>query len=244
VLGAAAEIEKKLKEHAAEMLECAVHDLELIPGGLVAVKGASDCAVSFAAISARAHWAAGGPIIGSHTWVFDQKTVDPKRATVIGLPFPQIGVFSFNAMIVDVEIDETTGKCTVLRAWSACDVGRAINPQMVEGQIEGAFMQGVGFALVEELVWDGPRLANPTLMDYKIPTFQEAPLLLQSIIVESYDSSGPFGAKSVGEIGINGVAAAITNAVNAGLGVRLCQLPLTSERVLRAILGQEEQRGA
>jgi CO/xanthine dehydrogenase Mo-binding subunit len=243
VLGAAAEIEKKLKEHAGEMLECAVHDLELVPGGSVAVMGAPDCAVSFAAISARAHWAAGGPIVGSHTWVFDQKTVDPKRATVIGLPFPQIGVFSFNAMIVEVEINETTGKCTVLRAWSACDVGRAVNPQMVEGQIEGAFMQGVGFALFEELVWDGPRLANPTLMDYKIPTFQEVPLLLQSIIVESHEPSGPFGAKSVGEIGINGVAAAITNAVNTGLGVRLCQLPLTSERVLRAIVGNEEQRG-
>ena len=244
VMGAAGEVEKKIKEHASEMLECAAEDLELRPGGSVGVKGVPDCAVSFAAVSARAHWAAGGPIVGSHSWVFDQKTVDPKRATVIGLPFPQIGIFSFNAIVVEVEIDETTGSCAILRAWSACDVGRAVNPQMVEGQIEGAFVQGLGFALVEELVWDGPRLANPTLMDYKIPTIHEAPNLLQPIIVESHDPTGPFGAKSVGEIGINGVAAAITNAVNASLGVRLRQLPLTSERVLRALLAEEELRAA
>lgn len=244
VVGAAAEVEKKIKEHASEILECAVDDLELLPGGSVGLKGVPGRAVSFAAVSARAHWAAGGPIVGSHSWVFDQKTVDPKRATVTGLPFPQIGIFTFNAMAVEVEMDETTGKCAVQRAWSACDVGRAVNPQMVEGQIEGAFVQGLGFALVEEMVWDGPRLANPTLMDYKIPTFQEAPKLLQPIIVESHDPSGPFGAKSVGEIGINGVAAAIANAVNAALGVRLRQLPLTSERVLRSMLEREGQRAA
>jgi CO/xanthine dehydrogenase Mo-binding subunit len=132
----------------------------------------------------------------------------------------------------------------VERAWSACDVGRAVNPQMVEGQIEGAFVQGLGFALVEEMVWDDARLANPTLMDYKIPTFEEAPKVLQSIIVETHEPSGPFGAKSVGEIGINGVAAAIANAVNAALGVRLRRLPLTPERVLRALLDREVQRSA
>ena len=236
VVGAAAEVERKIKDHAAEILECAPADLELIPGGLVAVKGIPHRHVSFAAVSGRAHWAAGGPIIGSHSWVFDQKTVDPKRASVVGLPFPQIGAFVFNATVADVEIDETTGKCRVDRAWSACDVGRAINPQMVEGQIEGAFVQGLGFALFEEMVWNGAQIANPTLMDYKIPTFMEAPSELHAIIVESNDPRGPYGAKSVGEIGINGVAAAITNAVNASLGVRLRRLPLTPQRVLEAML--------
>ena len=240
VVGAAAEVERKIKDQAAEILECDPTDLELAPGGLVAVKGIPHRHVSFAAISGRAHWAAGGPIIGSHSWIFNQKTVDPKRAIVTGLPFPQIGGFVFNAIVVDLEIDEATGKCRVDRAWSACDVGRAINPQMVEGQIEGAFVQGLGFALFEEIVWNGAQIANPTLMDYKIPTFVEAPSELHSIIVESNDPSGPYGAKSVGEIGINGVAAAITNAVNAGLGVRLRRLPLTPERVLEAIIGREQ----
>jgi CO/xanthine dehydrogenase Mo-binding subunit len=243
VIGAAAEVERKIKDQAAEILECAPEDLELVPGGLVAVKGIPQRNVSFAAVSGRAHWAAGGPIIGSHSWVFNQKTVDPKRATVVGLPFPQIGAFAFNATAVDVEVDDTTGKCKVLRAWSACDVGRAINPQMVEGQIEGAFVQGLGFALFEEMVWNGAQLINPTLMDYKIPTFIEAPSELKAIIVESHDPRGPYGAKSVGEIGINSVAAAITNAVNAAIGMRLRRLPLTPPRVLEAMLGSETTAG-
>lgn len=244
VVAAAGEVEKKIKERASEMLECDAGDLELLPGGQVGVKGVPGRAVSFAAVSARAHWAEGGPIVGNHSWVFDQQTVDPKRASVTGLPFPKIGIFTFNAMVVEVVIDETTGKCAVERAWSACDVGCAVNPQMVEGQIEGAFVQGLGFALVEEMVWDDARLANPTLMDYKIPTFEEAPRLMQSIIVETHDPSGPFGAKSVGEIGINGVAAAIANAVNAALDVRLRRLPLTPERVLRALLDRGGQHAA
>lgn len=238
VVGAAREVEKKLKEHAGQMMECSPDDLELLPGGAVALKGVPDRQVSFAAISGRAHWAAGGPIIGSHTWVFDQKTLDPKRAAATGLPFQQIGIFSFNATAVDVEVDTLTGRVRVLRAWSACDVGKAINPQMVRGQIEGAFVQGMGYALTEELVWDGPRLANPTLMDYKIPTLAELPAELHAITIETHEPSGPFGAKSVGEIGINAVAAAIANAVATATGCRLRQLPLTGERVLDAIEGR------
>jgi CO/xanthine dehydrogenase Mo-binding subunit len=245
VLRAAAEVERKVKEQAADMLECAAGDLELLPGGKVAIKGISQRNVSFAAVSGRAHWAAGGPIIGTHTWVFDQKTIDPKRAAVVGLPFPQIGGFVFNVVAVDVEIDETTGKCRVNRAWSACDVGRAINPRMVEGQIEGAFVQGLGFALFEEMVWNGAQIANPSLMDYKIPTFAEAPAELHAIIVESHDPRGPYGAKSVGEIGMNSVAAAIANAVNIAVGTRLRHLPLTPQRVLAAIVeGERADAGA
>jgi CO/xanthine dehydrogenase Mo-binding subunit len=244
VVGAAAEVEGKLKEHASQMLECAVEDLELLPGGRVAIKGVAQRAVSFAEISGRAHWAAGGPIIGTHSWVFDQKTVDPKRAVAQGLPFPQIGIYSFNAMVVEVEVDEATGKVRVVRAWSACDIGRAINPTLAAGQIEGAFVQGMGYALTEEMVWDGPRLANPSLMDYKIPTFAELPESLRAYLVESNEPSGPFGAKSVGEIGINGVAAAIANGIANATGVQLHQLPLTPERVLRGLLAQAGEEAA
>ena len=191
VIGAAADVERKIKDQAAEILECATEDLELAPGGMVAVKGIPHRNVSFAAVSGRAHWAAGGPIIGSHSWVFDQKTVDPKRASVTGLPFPQIGGFVFNATVVEVDVDDATGKCRVESAWSACDVGRAINPQMVEGQIEGGFVQGLGYALFEEMVWNGAQIANPSLMDYKIPTFVEAPSQLHAIIVEIERSERP-----------------------------------------------------
>ena len=221
------------------MLECSVDDLELLPGGKVAIKGVAQKAVTFAEISGRAHWATGGPLIGTHSWVYDEKTFDPKRAVALGLPFAQIGVFSFNALVVEVELDEATGQVRVVGAWSACDIGRAINPAMASGQIEGAFVQGMGYALVEEMVWDGARLANPSLMDYKIPTMAELPETLRAYLIESDEPSGPFGAKSVGELGINGVAAAITNAVADATGLSLRRLPLTGERVLRGLLERE-----
>jgi len=181
-------------------------------------------------------------VIGTHSWVFDTPTFDPKRAAAIGLPFAQIGVFSFGALVVEVEVDIETGQVAVIGAWSACDVGRAINPAMVTGQIEGAFVQGMGYALTEEMVWDGGRLANPSLMDYKIPTFAELPETLRAYIVESDEPSGPFGAKSVGELGINGVAAAIANAVAAATGARIRRLPLTAERVLDAVSALDADR--
>jgi CO/xanthine dehydrogenase Mo-binding subunit/aerobic-type carbon monoxide dehydrogenase small subunit (CoxS/CutS family) len=238
VVAAARDVERQIKQHASEMLECDVIDLELRPGGKVGLVGVPDKVVSFFEVSARAHWARGGPIIGTNSFVFDRRSFDPKRAVAIGLPFPQIGVFSFGALVVDVEIDDVTGKVEVKRAWSAVDVGRAINPLAVEGQIEGAFVQGMGFALSEEMVWDGARLANPSLMDYKVPTALDAPYEIHPIIVEAPEPDGPFGAKGVGEIGINAVPAAIANAAAAATGIRFNALPLTPERVLRAMLEQ------
>jgi CO/xanthine dehydrogenase Mo-binding subunit len=238
VAGAALEVERKLLQHAAEMLECSTEDLELADGGAVTLKGVPDKRVSFFEIAKRAHWASGGPIIGAHSWVFENPTIDPKRAAALGLPFPKLGVYSFCAIVSEVEVDEVTGRVTVARAWSACDPGRAINPLLVEGQVEGAYVQGMGYALFEEMVWDGARLANPSLMDYKIPTFHEAPHELEAIIVESKGGDGPFGAKGVGEVGIIPVAASIANAVKQATGVRHLRLPLTSERVLRGLLAQ------
>lgn len=238
VIGAAKEVERQIKAQAGAIFECAPDDLDLRPGGRVGVVG-SDKELPFAAISGRAHWAAGGPIIGSHSLVFDGKTHDPKRGSVLGLPFPQIGVFSFIAVLVDIEVDEASGQITVLEAWNACDVGRAINPKLVEVQLEGGFVQGLGFALFEEMVWDGPRLANPSLMDYKIPTTLDTPLELHSFLIEEPEPDGPYGAKGVGEIGINAVPAAIANAAAVALGQRFRHLPLTGERVLDALMEDE-----
>ncbi|MFO1055671.1 MAG: xanthine dehydrogenase family protein molybdopterin-binding subunit [Dongiaceae bacterium] len=237
VVGASEAVARQLREHAAEIFECALEDVELRPGGKVGLAGVPEKELSFLQLSLRAHWRRGGPIIGHHALVFDRPTIDPKRAVALGLPFPQIGVFSFACLAVELEIDEATGKPTVRRAWQAVDVGRAINPASVEGQIEGAFVQGLGFALTEEMIWDGARLANPTLLDYKVPTALDAPYEMRSIIVEKPEPDGPFGAKGVGEIGIVGVPAAIANAVAAATGARLRRLPLTPERVLDALTG-------
>jgi CO/xanthine dehydrogenase Mo-binding subunit len=240
VVGASREVARQICEHAADIFECDVGDIELRPGGKAGIKGIPERELPFAAIAARAHWAQGGPIIGTHSWVYDQPTYDPKRCVAVGLPFPRIGGYAFGALVVDVEVDETTGVINVLRAWSALDVGKAINPLAVEGQIEGSFAQGLGFALAEEMVWDGPRLANPTMMDYKAPTSLDVPYEINSIIVEAEDPDGPFGAKGCGEIGINVVAAAIANAVTAATGKRFNTLPLKPERILRGLIGKAD----
>jgi CO/xanthine dehydrogenase Mo-binding subunit len=244
VVGAARDVERQIKAHAAEMLECAVDDLELRPGGMVGIKGVPQKQLPFLAVSARAHWRAGGPIVGAKTLVYEGKTIDPKRAVATGLPFGQIGVFSFLALVVEVEVDETTGKASVLRAWHAVDVGRAINPASVEGQTEGGFVQGLGFALTEEMVWDGARLANPSLLDYKVPGFLDTPYEIHTAIVETPEPDGPFGAKGCGEISIVPVAPAIANGIKAAVGVRLTRLPMTPERVLTAMMKASDGHAA
>jgi CO/xanthine dehydrogenase Mo-binding subunit len=239
VVAASLEVERQIKEHAAEIFECSPADLELRSGGRVGLTGVEGKELPFLAVSARAHWRKGGPIVGTNTLVFDTPTIDPKRAVALGLPFQQIGVFSFCAHIVEVEVDEVTGQTTIQRAWTAVDVGKAINPQLVEGQIEGSVVQGLGFALIEEVVWDGARLANPTLMDYKVPGIMDTPYELFSFIVEDAHPDGPFGAKGVGEIALVPVAPAIANAIHEAAGIRLRRLPMSAERVLRAHLAKE-----
>lgn len=240
VKAAAGKVLDQAMDMAAEMLECDREDLELRDGGRIGQIGANTD-LTFGIISARAHWIAGGPIVGSDTLVFDQDTFDPKRAVALGLPFPRIGVFSFSALAVDVYVDEVTGETRVVEAWSAADVGRAINPRLVEVQLEGGFVQGMGYALYEEMVWDGPKLANPSLMDYKIPTSRDVPDALHAIIVEVPEPTGPYGAKGAGEIGLNAVPAAIANAIYVATGHRHTDLPLTSERVLNGIIAAEDR---
>lgn len=241
VVEASQRVADRLKQHAAEILECSPADLELLEGGFVAVKGVPQRRTSYREISTRCHWHSGGPIIESHSWVYRHPAIDSRTTSAVGFPISDIGNYSFSAVVVDVEVDSVTGKTQVRSAWAACDVGRAINPMLVEGQIEGAFVQGMGYALLEEMVWDGARIANPTLMDYKIPTFKEAPDRIYPIIVESGDPDGPFGAKGVGEIGLVPVAAAIANAVRRAGAARIFHLPMTAERVLNAMHGAEDQ---
>lgn len=238
VKAAAGKVVEQAMDHAAEMLDCEVEDLELREGGRIGQRG-SNTDVTFAEISGRAHWAVGGPLVGSETLVFDEPTHDPKRAIALGLPFPRIGVFSFAALGVDIDIDDTSGQVTVHEAWSAADVGRAINPRLVDVQLHGGFVQGLGYALYEEMVWDGARLANPSLMDYKVPTARDVPDAIHTFIIEDPDPTGPFGAKGAGEIGLNTVPGAIANAVAKATGARHTDLPLTGERVLDGMLGPD-----
>ena len=238
VVGAAEDAVRQIKDYAAIVLESPADDLELREGGMVGIKGANK-EVSFFEIAAMTHWGVGGPIVGSHTLVFDQPTIDPKRAVAKGMPFTNIGVFTFAAMVSEVAINQVTGKASAEGAWYAVDVGQAINPGLVEGQIDGGYAQGLGYALFEEMVWDDGRLANPTLMDYKAPGTAEVPYDIDTIIVEHPEPDGPFGAKGVGEITLVTVPASICNAITHASGVRLRKMPFLPERVLNGIIENE-----
>lgn len=140
----------------------------------------------------------------------------------------------FGAQAVEIEVDRETGIIRVLKVVSAHDVGKAVNPPLVEGQLEGGVVMGLGYALSEELLLDEGKTINPTFSDYGIPFAQQVPPI-QLILLESPLLAGPFGAKGVGELGVFGIAPAIANAVDNAIGVRITELPMTPERVLNAL---------
>jgi len=141
----------------------------------------------------------------------------------------------FALHIADVEVDEETGKVTVLRYTAFQDVGRAINPTLVEGQMQGGAVQGIGWALTEELVWDERGvLLNPSLLDYRMPTAADVPMI-DTVIVEVPATDGPFGARGIGELVCVPCGGAIGNAVFHATGVRMTVNPMTPDRVLWAL---------
>jgi putative selenate reductase molybdopterin-binding subunit len=141
----------------------------------------------------------------------------------------------FCATFAEVEVDTETGVVRVLHMATAVDPGTAINPAQAEGQVEGAVAQGLGYALTEELVLDDAgRPMNPNFLDYKIFGAKDMPKLT-TILVETDEPLGPYGAKSISEVPINGPAPAIANAIFHAIGVRFRKLPIQPEDVLRAL---------
>src|SRR3989449_2148240 len=135
----------------------------------------------------------------------------------------------------EVSVDEETGAVTVHSYASVADVGRCINPQQCEGQDEGAVMQGIGHTLLEEMLYEGGQLLNANLVDYRVPRAEDVPGELQCRFVENGDGAGPFGAKGAGEGSLVPVSPAVGNALARLTGVRFRELPLTPERVWRAL---------
>lgn len=229
------ELRDRLFEHAAEMLECGRADLELRPHGRVGVKGVP-LEVGFKQIALRSLFQAGGPIGTHHGFVFDGPGFDPKRAAVHQLAFANLGIYTYGAHCVEVDVDTATGAVAVRRAWCAHDVGRALNPGSCEGQIQGGFVQGMGYALTEAMHWNEEGwLTTATLADYKIPGILDSPPEIHPILLEDPDPSHPVGAKGIGEPSLVGAAPAIANAISDAVGVRIRQLPMTPERVLDAM---------
>jgi xanthine dehydrogenase molybdenum-binding subunit len=235
-------------EARAQIFETAAEMLGVAPGELVAREGMVSVrsdgryahpisvrpAVSLAKVVRSRHFREGGRVVIGEGW-YDPPTKLVDKETYKG---NISAAYGFGAQMAEVEVDVETGVVRVLRLACANDVGRAINPMAVEGQIEGGAQMGLGYALTEELLVRDGKVLNPDFLDYRLFTAADMPQI-ETIIIETDDPGGPFGAKGVGEMGGTPTAAAIANAIYNAVGVRLTEAPMTPERVLAALDRQE-----
>jgi xanthine dehydrogenase molybdenum-binding subunit len=231
VTQAAKGLKQQLLENASEMLEANIDDLE-ISEKKVFVKGSPDKAVSYAEIGASSFYKKKKPLI-ANGYYNGPEDVSPNfnPATYEGYPAPAM---VFGTHLAEVEVDSATGKVEVLNFIAAHDLGRAINPLLVEGQIEGGAIQGIGWALMEDLQFENGEIVNPNFHDYKMLTIKDIPKILP-ILIETIDPNGPFGAKGIGECAMVPTAPAIINAIYDAVGVRIKELPATSEKIFQGI---------
>jgi CO/xanthine dehydrogenase Mo-binding subunit len=200
----------QLKERAGQRLEADPEDIELAEGQL-RVKGSPDKALAFKTLARNSIGT--GPIIGRGT------STRLKDAP------------TFAAHVADVEVDEDTGKVQIRRYTTFQDCGRAINPTMVEGQMQGGATQGIGWALTEDYLYDDQGvIRNASLLDYRMPTALDLPML-DTEIIEVPASDGPYGARGTGEVPIAPPTGALANAIANAVGVRPSHAPMTPERV-------------
>jgi CO/xanthine dehydrogenase Mo-binding subunit len=222
--GAAAELRRRIAAFAAERFGISPERVTLEDGSAVA--GSERLPL---AEVARLLQASGGGLAAHGSFICPPPSHDPAR--VENHPLPAWNSPSFHAHAGEVAVDPETGEITVLRYVVAQDVGFAINPAGIEGQIEGGVAQGLGQALSEEIVFDEGRVVNPTLTDYKMPTAMDVPPI-QSILIEEPSQAGPFGAKGVGEPPCIEPLATMANAIAAAIGVRVTDAPVTAEKIL------------
>ena len=225
VLNAARELRRHLVGAAAALLEAAPGDI-VLAGGRALVRGAPDRALTLAAV-VRAAIGEGRPVQVLEKYdAPSAPTIDP--TTGQGKAFND---YTFGTHALEVEIDEETGRTSVSRLVACFDAGRVIHRASAEGQLEGGAVQGLGYALMEEIALDNGVSKNPHLADYKIPTSLDAPGIT-GVLLESGGGLGPFGAKGLGEPAMTPSIAAVANAVSNALGARVTGLPITAERVL------------
>jgi len=229
VKAAAADAKRQVLEIAAQMLEANPADLEA-KGGKIYVKGSPEKSIPFQKVAENSLYKRGGaPIVGTGFWVPD--TVIPDPVSKYGNISP---AYPFACQIAEVEVDTETGQVHLLNYVAAHDVGRAINPQTTEGQIQGGVAQGVGWALMENMITERGRILNPNFRDYIIPGPLDLPPI-KPILVEPIEPNGPFGAKGIGEPALNPAPAALANAIYNAIGVRITELPITPEKILKGL---------
>ena len=172
-----------------------------------------------------------GNIVGSGSYKPDYVPAEPATGFT-----PNITPFWMAAGAgVEVEVDTETGHVRVTRIVNVIDCGRRINPRIVETQISGASLMQLGFTMFEKMHLDGGQVTNASLADYKIPAMRDVPAVMVNEAIDAYQHNGPFGAKGAGESATLCLSPAVANAIDDAVGVRLTELPLTPEAVLRAL---------
>jgi CO/xanthine dehydrogenase Mo-binding subunit len=233
VLKAARAIRDRLLKIAEEML--GEKDL-LFANEQVFSEAHPEKRIPFAMLAKEGHLR--GVAVVEMVW-YDITTGDVDRETGQGDAYSN---YSYATQLAEVEVDTETGKVEVLRIIAATDVGKAINPSNVEGQIEGGVVMGLGYALTEEVKQEKGYMKTKNLGEYMVPTSLDIPAI-ETHIVEVPVSSGPYGAKGVGEPALIPTAPAILNAIANALDVRVTELPANMENLYRLIQEREKKRG-
>lgn len=236
VLTAAREAKSVLMEEICRQLECNEADVR-VHDSKVFVTGMEEPRATVPEIARGAHFRSGGQLIWGKGF-YDPPTVKTDQRGHGN----QSAAYTFGAQFAEVEVDTETGRVQVTRLVGLNDVGVAINPAGVEGQIEGGALQGVGQATTELMHMEDGELLNSMMHNYGVPTALDAPAIVAHI-VESSEPTGPFGAKGVGEATVVPTCAAVSNAVYDAIGVRITDLPLSPERILEALDAAEQSGG-
>ncbi len=230
---AAQDAKRQLLRAAAKVLGRKLAELKIKDGKVYARGGKG---VPYGTIITGYFGSKAGEIIGRGIY----KDVRSKKA-VLGSPttFWEVGWGG-----AEVEVDPETGALQILKYISVADVGKAINPVQCEGQDEGGVLFALGHTLFEEMIYEDGQLLNPNLVDYRVPTFSDLPREFSTILIENGNGPGPFGSKGMAEGGLLPVAPAIANAVARAVGIRFYDLPMTPEKVWRALQAKKGGRSS
>ena len=240
VVMAAQEAREAMLEVAGELLEASPDDLETDGAGTIHIKGVAERSVSVGEVAGAAHFAQGKSIAGRGAYLKPPSPMDPET----GACDPD-STQAHACTVVEVEVDTETGKVEVLDVKAVYEVGQQVNPDLVKGQIVGGAWMGIGHALYETTAPGYPAIdpAPVDFQNYLQPGPTEMPEV-QCEVLEFPAESGPYGGKGVGEMVTNGPIPAIVNAINNALDVRITEIPVTPEVILRALDEKRAQEGA
>ncbi len=227
-LGAAKKIKARLLEMGAKQLDVPLERLILNEQCIIDREDPGK-RIAISKLLRKAHFSHGGQMLMAEHFY------DPANENM-GKDFKgnMSMTYTFGSHGVRVKVDQETGKVQILKYVAAHDVGKAINPMLLEGQVYGGVMMGLGYALTEQVILEKGENMNPNFRDYKILTAKDV-VPIETPILETYDEDGPFGAKGIGEPGCVPTAPAVANAIYDAIGVRIRDLPITPERILAAI---------